>query len=78
MEPGVEYVEVTLVNARLFLPAGDSCMVINRLSDGSINFTVNGTLDFGLIELPTLTILFRLRDDFGSAVMTMRGTLQFP
>jgi hypothetical protein len=67
MEPGVEYVEVTLANARLFLPAGDSRVVINRLSDGSVNFTVNGNLDFGLIE-----------HDFGSTVVTMRGTLQFP
>ena len=78
MEPGVEYVEVTLGNARLFLPAGDSRVTINKLSDGSIEFTVNGNLDFGLIELPTLTISFRLGDDFGSTVVTMRGTLQFP
>jgi hypothetical protein len=77
-EPTVEFAEVKLGNARLILSVGDSRAVINKLSDGSIEFTVNGHLDFGLIELPTLRISFQVGDDFGAAVVTMRGTLQFP
>jgi parallel beta-helix repeat protein len=76
MDPDVEYVEVTLGNSRLFLPAGDPD--INRSSDGSVQFTVESPLDFGVIELPTLRITFQVGDDFGSDIVLLKGTLEFP
>ena len=77
-EPTIEYAEVQLGNARLILSVGDSRATISKRSDGSIEFAVSGNLDFGLIELPTLRIFFQVGDDFGSAIVSMRGTLQFP
>jgi parallel beta-helix repeat protein len=78
MEPGVEYVEVDLGGVLRFLPAGDSRVTLNKLSDGSVDMMVTVTLDFGPILMPTVGASFRLGDDFGSAVVRLRGTLQFP
>ena len=78
MEPGVEYVEVELGGLLRFFPAGDSQVVLNKLSDGSIDMTVTGTIDFGQILVPSVGASFRLGDDFGSTGVRLRGSLQFP
>ena len=56
----------------------DSRVALNQLADGSVDMAVTGTADFGQILLPTLGCSLRLGDDFGSAVVRQRGTLQFP
>ena len=77
MEPGVEYVEAEFGGLLFFFPAGDSRVTPNKLADGSVDMTVTGTEDFGQFLLPTVAASFRLGDDFGSAVVRLRGTLQF-
>lgn len=78
MEPGIEYVEVELGGVLLFFPAGDFRLMLNKLFDGSVDMTVTGTVNFGQILVPTVGASFRLGDDFGSTVVRLRGTLQFP
>ena len=78
MEPGVEYVEAEFGGILFFFPAGDSRVTLNKLADGSVDMTVTGTADFGQFLLPTVGTSLRLGDDFGSAVVRLRGTLQFP
>jgi hypothetical protein len=78
MEPGTEYVEVELGGALLFFSAGAPGVDLSRRSDGSVDVTVTGTVDLGQILVPTLGTAFRLGDDFGSAVVRLRGALQSP
>jgi Right handed beta helix region len=78
MELGLEYVEVEFGGRLFFFPACDSRVALNQLADDSVDVAVTGSADVGQILLPTLGCSLRLGDDFGSAVVRQRGTLQFP